>query len=211
MKHLKSFVLAAAVLLAGCHGSTITETVGGTVIGLQTTGTTGSTPLQLQVNGTQTLTVQSNGSFTFPTAMDVGTEYVVTIYQQPEGETCSVVNSIGILEENIGNVSSVVVNCISTVSSSDAPYGTVTGLKSTAQMELTINGIDPYTVTGTSASILAWAFPDALPLGTAFQVAIASQPAGQTCTITNPSAAQGTVSNSSNNAQQLQPIIITCK
>jgi hypothetical protein len=210
MKHLNFFVLAAATLLAGCHGSTVTETVGGTVIGLQTTGTSGNTPLQLQNNGVDTITVKSNGSFNFPTALDVGTTYVVTVSQQPEGETCSVENSIGILEENVGNVSSVVVNCISTVSSSDAPYGTVSGLK-TGTLTVTVNGIDPLPITNANnAAILSWAFPTALPLGTAFQVAIASQPSGQNCTITNPAAATGTVSNDTSNGKQLQPIIISC-
>lgn len=221
MKHLKSFVLAATVLLAGCHGSTITETVGGTVIGLQTTGTSGNTPLQLQNNGGDTITVKSNGSFTFPTALDVGTFYIVTVSQQPEGEACSVQNSTGIIEENIGNISSVVVNCISTVSSSDAPYGTVTGLNNGSSIQVSVNGINPYTITGTGASILSWAFPNALPLGTQFQVAISMQPStldsqgnvtgrtGQNCTITNPSAASGTISNAS--GTQLQPIVIACQ
>ncbi len=209
MKHLKSFALAAVVLLAGCHGSTVTETVGGTVIGLLTTGTSGNTPLQLQNNGADTITVKSNGSFTFPTALDVGTTYVVTVSQQPEGESCSVENSVGILEQNVGNVSSVVVNCISTVSSSDAPYGTVTGLSPGAVVTLSINGIDPLQITGTNASILSWAFPNALPLGTAFQVAISQQPTGQTCTLSGD--VSGTVSNVSGNAAQLQPTFVTCK
>jgi|GEM_PF-3716636 hypothetical protein len=213
MKHLKFYILAAAALLAACHGSTVTETVGGTVIGLQTTGTSGNTPLQLQFNGVDTITVTKNGSFVFPKAYDVGTTYFVTVSQQPEGETCSVENSVGILEENVGNVSSVVVNCISTVSSSDAPYGTVSGLSATGTLTLSLNGINPLTITNTNnAAVVAWAFPVALPLGTHYEVALSGQPTGQTCTPAANSVLSGTVTNSSSDpSQQLQPIIITCK
>ncbi|MBV8633602.1 MAG: hypothetical protein JO002_03865, partial [Burkholderiaceae bacterium] len=115
-----------------------------------------------------------------------------------------------ILEENIGNVSSVVVNCISTVSSSDAPYGTVSGLSKDETLSLTLNGINSLVVTGTGAWILSWAFPVALPLGSTFNVAISAQPAGHNCTFaSNSGATSGTISNSSNSSQ-LQPIIINC-
>lgn len=208
IKQLKSFVLAATVLLAGCHGSTVTETVGGTVVGLQTAGTTGNTPLQLQLNGANTITITNSGSFTFPTALDVGTTYLVSVYQQPEGETCSIANSVGILEENVGNVSSVVVTCISTVSSSDSPYGTVTGL--TGTLNLTLNGIYSLQVTNpNNASVLPWAFSTALPLGSAYQVAIATQPSGQTCSITS-GVASGTISDVPPPTPQF-PIAIKCQ
>ncbi len=202
MKHLKFFALAAALVLAGCHGSTITETVGGTVIGLQS-GTTQQ--LALQDNGTDTLTISKNGSFTFPTALDVGTTYVVTVSTQPTGETCSVENQVGIVEQNIGAVSSVVINCVSSVSSSDDVYGTVSGLSNGGVLELTVNGINPLSVTGTGASILTWSFPQALPLNTNYQVAIVTQPTGQSCSIT--SGATGTISET----VALQPVVIACQ
>ncbi len=201
MKHLKFFVLAIAVVLAGCHGDTITETVGGTVIGLQT-----GASVSLQDNGIDTLTVNANGNFTFPTALDVGTTYVVTVSTQPNGETCTVENQVGILEQNTGDVSSVVVDCVSSVSSSDDVYGTVTGLSSSGTLELTVNGINPLAVTNSAgASVATWSFPQSLPLGTNYQVAISAQPNGQTCSISDN--ATGTISET----VALQPVQITCQ
>jgi len=200
MKHLKILMLAAVFSLAGCHGSTITETVGGTVIGLQS-----GNSFTLLDNGGDTLTISKNGSFTFPTALDVGTEYIVTIGTQPNGETCTVANEIGVIEQNIGNVSSIVVNCISTVSSSDDVAGTVNNLQSGKALGLTVNGVNPLNVTGTGASVLPFSFSQALPIGTNYQVAISAQPAGQSCSIA--SGATGTVSDTS----PLTPVVINCQ
>jgi len=201
MKHLQLFVLSMVFVLAGCHGDAVTETVGGTVIGLQTGAT-----VTLQDNATDTLAVSKNGSFTFPTALEVGTTYVVTVSGQPDGETCTVENQIGIIEQNIGNISSVVIDCVSSVSSSDDVYGTVSGLAANATLTLTVNGINPLAITNsTGASVLTWSFPQALPLGTNYQVAVSGQPTGQTCSITaNPT---GTISNSA----ALKPVAITCQ
>ena len=199
MKHLKFFALAAALALAGCHGGTITETVGGTVIGLQS-----GAKVSLQDNGGDTITLSQNGGFTFPTALDVGTTYIVTVSAQPNGESCSVENEIGIIEQNIGDISSIVVNCVSSVSSSDDVHGTVTGLGS-GTLTLTNNGVSTLAITSNGASVQAWSFPQALPIGTNYQVAILTQPAGQTCAIT--SGATGTISDT----QPLAAVVISCQ
>jgi len=203
MKHVKFLTLAAfapIMMLAGCHGSTVTETVGGTVIGLQTGAT-----VSLQINGADTLAVSKNGSFTFPTALNVGTTYVVTISTQPNGESCTIQNQIGIIEENIGNVSSVVVNCVSSVSSSDDVSGTVSNLGAGKTLTLTNNGVDSLVITSTGASVQAWSFSQALPIGTNYQVAISAQPSGQNCSIA--SGATGTISDT----QALPPVVINCQ
>ena len=207
MKHLKILMLAAVFSLAGCHGDTITETVGGTVIGLQSGNT-----FTLLDNGGDTLTIKQNGSFTFPTALDEGTEYIVTVGTQPDGETCTVENEIGVVEQNIGNVSSVVVNCISTVSSSDNVSGTVTGLSKGNTLTLTNNGVESLAITNPNgASVLSWAFTQALPIGTNYQVAILSQPTGQTCNFVPDSSGNTHTTGTVSNSTQIPQIAISCQ
>jgi len=204
MKLLKSLaapLCAAALLLSACHTSIDQETVGGTLVGLSTTG---SPSVVLQNNGTDNLTLTKNGSFTFPAALNTGSTYVITVLTQPTGELCSVENSIGYVSANIGNVNSVVVNCVSSVSSSDAVYGTVTGLTAST-LKLTDNGVDTVTLTGTSSGASqSFVFSQPLPIGTAYQVAILQQPTGQNCTIT--AGASGTVSAT----VALTPVSVSC-
>ncbi len=56
-------------------------TVGGTISGLSGTVT-------LQNNGGDNLTLSTNGSFTFATALADGSSYTVTVATQPSGQTC---------------------------------------------------------------------------------------------------------------------------
>jgi 6-phosphogluconolactonase len=65
--------------------------VGGTVSGLTGTG------LVLQINGSQTLAVNTNGSFSFPTTLPGGSAYSVTVQSQPSvaREICGVSNGSG--------------------------------------------------------------------------------------------------------------------
>jgi hypothetical protein len=203
MKHLKSLALslcAAAFLLSACHTSIDQETVGGTLVGLSTTG---SPSVVLQNNGTDNLTLTKNGTFTFATALNTGSSYTITVLTQPAGELCSVQNASGYVSANIGNVSSAVVNCVTSVSSSDAVYGTVSGLKS-GTLQLTNNGVDTVSITGTGAQ-QSFTFSQALPIGTAYQVAISAQPSnGQNCTIT--AGATGTISAT----VALTPVAVSC-
>jgi len=76
---------------------TVTEpdlfTVGGTVTWLQGSG------LRIRNNGGDELTVDENGSFSFPTPLLDGSGYNVTIASQPTGpvQTCGVVNPSGMI------------------------------------------------------------------------------------------------------------------
>ncbi|MFC4308111.1 beta-propeller fold lactonase family protein [Steroidobacter flavus] len=62
-------------------------------------------------NGTEQLTVDANGGFTFPTALDVGASYDVTIDHSPgaPAQRCVVANSGGTL--GAANVTNVSVTC----------------------------------------------------------------------------------------------------
>jgi Galactose oxidase, central domain len=77
-----------------------TYTIGGSVTGLE------SGSVVLEDNGGDTLTITSNGSFTFATAITTGGAYAVTIATQPTGQNCTVTNGSGtVAAANITNVS----------------------------------------------------------------------------------------------------------
>jgi hypothetical protein len=83
--------------------STNTHTIGGTVSGLN-----GS--MVLQNNLGDNLTVATNGTFTFTTAVSYGTPYSVTILsQQFTNQACTISNGNGTVT---GNVSNVAVTCV---------------------------------------------------------------------------------------------------
>jgi N-acetylneuraminic acid mutarotase len=86
--------------------NTVTYTIDGSVINLAGTGG----GLQLQDNGIDSLLLNANGSFTFPTALASGSTYNVTVSMQPSApaQTCEVTHGTGTV---IANVTSVVVNC----------------------------------------------------------------------------------------------------
>jgi 6-phosphogluconolactonase (cycloisomerase 2 family) len=83
--------------------------VGGTVSGLSGTG------LVLQLNGSQTLEVDTNGAFSFPTSLPNGSVYSVMVQSQPSvaREICGVSNGSGTVGtsavDNVGISCSTVI------------------------------------------------------------------------------------------------------
>ncbi len=78
-------------------------TIGGDVSGLGLGG------VVLQDNGNDTLTVTSNGSFTFSKALPHGATYDVTVLQAPVGRSCDVANGSGTVA--FSNVTGILVYC----------------------------------------------------------------------------------------------------
>jgi 6-phosphogluconolactonase (cycloisomerase 2 family) len=78
-----------------------TYIVGGTVSGLNT-----GVQITLQDNGTDSVTVNENGSFTFPTPLAYNALYTVTIVGQPtvRGQNCSVQAGAGAVTDNVTTV-----------------------------------------------------------------------------------------------------------
>jgi subtilisin-like proprotein convertase family protein len=165
-------------LIPTTSGGPTTYTVGGNVGGLTGSG------LVLSLNaGAQTLPVAANGAFTFPTGLADGAAYAVTIGTQPSGQTCSVANGSGTIGG--ANVTNVAVTCAATPTYTIG--GTVSGL-SGAGLVLSLNaGAQTLPVAANGA----FTFPTAVANGTAYAVTVGTQPAGQTCSVTNGS---GTVS-----------------
>jgi hypothetical protein len=166
------FSACALLSLAACGGGA--PTVGGTLSGLGS-----GLSVALQNNNGDTLTLSANGSFTFPTALADGGTYSVTVLTQPVGQTCSVGNPSGTIDATGDDVTNVSVTCATTASLG----GSVSGLASGTSVTVSNNG-------GTSVPIASngqFAFPGILAAGTAYDVKVVTQPAGQSCVVTNPS------------------------
>lgn len=167
-------------------------TVGGATSGL-------SSWLILQNNGGDDLTVTSNGSFTFDTALVNGSGYSVTILTQPVGQTCAVTNASGTI--SAGNVTDVTVTCTNnfyTVSVAASGLSAIVVLQNNASDNLSITANSVFTFAASIAN------------GSSYNVTIlSSKPSaplytvqGQTCTLTN---ASGTI-----NAANVTDITLTC-
>jgi hypothetical protein len=89
-----------------------TYTVSGTVSGLAGT-------VVLTNSGGDNLSVVTDGSFTFATALTGGATYKVAVVTQPSGQSCAVNNGSGTVGS--ANVTDVTVNCATT---SVAPLST---------------------------------------------------------------------------------------
>jgi N-acetylneuraminic acid mutarotase len=184
-------VYATLVVLAGCGGTGASQpnyTVGGSVTGLAAGDT-----LVLANNGGDDLTITQSGGFAFATPLTPGSTYQVTVMTQPKGQSCTVtggsgnvaapVSVLGNPSANRGNVITVGVNCTSA-----GPFtvgGTVAGLLATRTLVLLDNASNPLTVAANGSFV----FTAALAGGSAYAVTVATQPAGQSCAVTNGSDA----------------------
>lgn len=168
--------LAASLVLAGCGGGNGTAEIGGTLTNL-----TSGMSITLQNNSGDNLSLTSNQSFVFPTALSAGSTYNVTVLTQPVGQTCAVANGTGTVDSYADDVSNIAVICTTTSSVG----GVIAGLASGTSVTLSNNGQALAVATNGS-----FAFPGLLTAGTAYNVVVATQPAGQTCTV---SSSSGTV------------------
>ncbi|MEQ5843480.1 lactonase family protein [Paraburkholderia acidicola] len=167
----------------------ITYTIGGTVSGLGT-----GASVTLLDNGADATTLSSNGAFTFPTALQGGASWAVTVGTQPTGETCSVSNANG---TKIGaNITTVTVTC--TPNPTYSIGGTVSGLRPGTSVALENSGSNPLTVAANGTFV----FGTQLASGAAYNVTVTTQPAAGNCTVTNGS---GTVS-----AANVTSVSVTC-
>jgi hypothetical protein len=154
--------------------------LGGSVTGLQG----GSVVLR---NGSDTVEVQSDGVFTFPTRIASNGTYEVSVQRQPETppQTCSLDAPSGRVTN--ADVNSLVVRCsIRTFTVG----GRVTGLAGTG-LVLQNNGADDLAVSADGE----FTFNAPVASGQPYSVTVLSSPTSptQACTVTNPS---GTVTTS---------------
>jgi len=152
---------------------TNTQTLGGTVSGLL-----GS--LVLQFNGGDPLTITADGSFAFPTAVAETSAYAVTVRAQPADQTCMLADGSGIV--GTANITNITVTCITNAFTTG---GAISGLTGTVVLQN--NGGDTQSISTDGA----FTFPTPVAEGSPYLVTVKTQPADQTCSITNGSGTMG--------------------
>jgi hypothetical protein len=158
--------------------------IGGTVTGLN-----GTVVLR---NGTETLSVSSNGTFTFVNKVPSGQSYSVSVAMHPASQTCGVSNGSGTVGN--GDVTSVSVTCV-TNNAFHTIGGTVTGLTGTVVL---LNNSETLAISTNGP----FAFLNGVLVGQPYSVSVQTQPAGQTCTVSNGS---GTVGSSN-----VTNVVVSC-
>jgi hypothetical protein len=173
LKALTLFVLSVSLLNTACSKKEVEELTnnsdGGTVQGL-------NGKIVLSNNNSDEITVSNDGAFIFPNELGITNRYQVSIVEQPDNQTCTVNNASGVI--TVSEIRDVVVVC------SAASYFigfTVTGLTGTVQ--LLNNGTDVTTISADGSYV----FPTYLADGGNYNVTVVSQPAGQTCDVTQGS------------------------
>ncbi|RFO95078.1 hypothetical protein DIC66_20185 [Rhodoferax lacus] len=184
----------------GGGNGTTTFNVGGTITGLS-----GTVALVNNGDVAHALAVTANGGFTFGLPVAAGSNYAVTVSSQPSGQFCSVANATG--AGVVANISAINVVCVASNGTTTTPglagggtgTGGVTGGggngSTTFNVGGSIAGLSGGTLTlinnGNSASALAvtsnGGFTLGVPvaLGGSYNVSVAAQPTGQTCTVSN--------------------------
>lgn len=153
------------------------HTVGGSVGGLIGSG------LHLSIAGGETLAIDADGAFAFPTALVYGASYDVVVAAQPEQpwQTCTVANGGGTIGE--ADVTDVVVTCTTDLHTIG---GVVDGLAGDG-LVLQLDGGETLPIAADGAFV----FATPMPSGSAYLVGVASAPAGQGCTVERGSGTVG--------------------
>jgi hypothetical protein len=143
----------------------------------------------LRLNGGNDLSIVGNGPFAFPTTLQSGAGYTVSIRTQPANpaQECTISNGSGTVG---GNVTNIAVNC---ATRQFTLGGTVSGLAGTG-LVLEVNGGDDLPIPSNGS----FTFETPLTSGTRYRVRVASQPTNptQVCTV---ASGDGTIGNANVN------------
>lgn len=181
---MRSRVLALAasvVVLSGCPNEkplVTSYSVGGTVSGLLGGG------LVLQNNLSDTVEVNANGTFAFPTKLSKWTNYEVTVKDQPTmpAQTCTVENGAGTVTAEVTDVK------VACATASYAVGGVVSGLVGAG---LVLQDDESGAELPVAASATTYAFHFAS--GARYSLSVKTQPIkpAQTCRVFNPAGTVG--------------------
>lgn len=140
-----------------------------------------------------TLTLTGNGAFTFPSRFAQGNRFAVTVTAQPIGQDCKVVSPTSVFAAS--DINTVSVNC-----SVIAPTigGSVSGLAQGQQVVLTNNGADRLTLSADGP----FQFANGIGFGQTYSVAVATQPAGQVCSVSQASGV--------NTTANITSVVVSC-
>lgn len=160
--------------------STNTYAISGNVSGLGS-----GSQVTLNNNGGDPVTVTVDGSFVFPTHVAYDGSYHVTVGTQPVGQTCIVSSGDGThVNVAVGNVAVTCATDAYTI------HGAVSGLSGTVVLQN--NSADNLTISADGT----FDFPTPVSYGAPYNVTVLTQPATQTCTVSNGSSiVSGPVTN----------------
>jgi hypothetical protein len=197
---LKKSILALCALtlaagLSACGGGTSSYTITGTVTGLQYEG------LVLRNNDANDLAVAplgldenknvKNVPYSFPGEVDYGKPYSVTVKDQPKHQRCELAGGTA---DTAGRLTAInaVISCALV---SNAIGGKITGLA--ADNLVLTNGSTGGTFAvvkdANGAYPASFTFAALVTYGQTYGVTVLTQPAGQTCTITNGAGTMGDI------------------
>jgi len=187
----KSFVLVCVIailaLVSGCSGVPASLSKSGSgggpfTITVAVSGLSGS-PLVLQNNGKDNLSITVNGSYTFATSVASGGTYAVTVSTQPSNptQTCGVAAGSGTAT---ANVIGIAVTCTTNPVTATIG-GMITGLVANSSVILQNNGGDSLTITANGP----FTFKTPVTGADIYAVTVATQPVNpnQICTVMNGS------------------------
>lgn len=185
--------LALLLALGACGGKASFELTGNLVDNFEQPKPLANPGLVL-ANGDQRLSVPRGATtFKFANTISYGTEYAITVAQQPEHMACTFTRgSTGAAGRTATISAYLVCNLI--------PYpvgGIVKGL-GTGTLRL-VNGTDTLDVTLAKTD---FTMPTAIPYGTVYGVTVLTQPVGQTCTVANGTDVMGDAPRNN--------IVVTC-
>lgn len=177
--------LAFLRIFSGSQG----QTIGGVVSGLLP-----NTSVTL-TNGNDTITVSSDGNFTFPTRVNTGQNYNVSLTTNGVGLTCTIANEQGVVQNS--PVTNVSVTC--GIGPGFYEVGVnVSGLSGA----LSVQNNAAETLNFSSSGFIK--FTTIQPTGSNYAITITSQPVGTVCSFDNPSLSFGTVATTN------VTVFITC-
>jgi len=175
------------------------------VVGIVGTLGVGS-ELQVQVNASETVTIATDGTYSFPTNRLSGSGYSLSVVNAGGNiisGVCTIPSPTGVMA---GPTNIVMVNC----SNGFLVQGTVTSPGGTASsiigsgtvISLTNTGGTPFATQtlNLSAGATSFAFPTPIPGGSQYQVTVSTQPTtpNQTCALTGSTGPASISSNVSN-------------
>jgi hypothetical protein len=209
--HRSAILFTVLTTLVGCGGGGdhssnsntggggTTYSVGGTVSGL--TGS-GFVLRNAHAGNGDDLGVSGNGTFTFATPLPNGSAYVISVFTQPVGQTCTVANGSATISG--ANVTNVAVTCVASGGPTYTVGGTVSGLTGSGLSLRNSNfgglggSYDYLSVSGNGTFTFAAPLFDRTP----FLVEVATQPSGEICSVTSGS---GTISGAN-----VTNVAVTC-
>jgi sugar lactone lactonase YvrE len=137
--------------------------------------------LKISNSGSEIFSTSTNGPFAFSAPIPESAAYVVSVYAQPSGQNCTVLNASGYAT---GVVRNIQVNCGEIPPISYLIGGTLSGLLNGVTVTLDLNSSQSIVLSQNGP----FTFSTPLTLGSIYTARVTQQPWGQLCTVANSSS-----------------------